>query len=121
MPNFETYRPQPESAPTPTLTITGRGDIHLNGVALRALGSPRAVDLLYDCDTRTIGVQPADPGLFPLHALRCMDGSQSIRAVDFLRHYGIGFKPQVDTTWPAVMDDGVLCAGPNVVPDGVTK
>ncbi len=111
MPNFEIYRPQPEPAPTPTLTITAREQIHLNGAAARALGRPFAVHLLYDPDSRIIGIRPHgshQTDTFQVHALRCADGSHSIAAAPFLRHYRLTV--DCDRTWPAVMDDGVLCA-----------
>jgi hypothetical protein len=60
MPNFETFeRKNARVSKYPTLTITVRGTLNLNGPAHALLGKPEAAVLLYARDDRVIGLRPA--------------------------------------------------------------
>jgi hypothetical protein len=60
MPDFETFeRQNAKASRDPTLTITVRGTLNLNGPAYALLGKPEAAVLLYARDERVIGLSPA--------------------------------------------------------------
>ena len=91
------------------VTLRPRGEIFLNGKAYERLGSPEAAVLLYDENTRTIGVRPADPEL--PNAFRFVrkgnEGRRKIYACSFCRHFKL--KPEKTLAFHKVkIDDGVL-------------
>ena len=60
MPDFEIFeRKNARASKGPTLTITVRGTLNLNGPAYALLGKPEAVVLLYARADRVIGLRPA--------------------------------------------------------------
>lgn len=93
----------------PTATITMRGCILLNRAAHTAMGSPDAVELLYDRAERIVGLRPAAQSLlhaFPVRSQRSTD-TVIISAHGFLRNYSIDNSTSLRRS--AWMDDGVLC------------
>lgn len=77
----------------PTITIQKNGLLSLNKTASVLLGSPVAVELLYDRGSRTIGIRPVDSDVDHACALRSAAGPGVapfvISALSFLRFYGI--------------------------------
>ena len=113
MPNFETFtRRMIPLTKKPYVTIQKRGTISMNKAAFVAMGSPEAVELLFDSVAQIIGFRPVDPSLPHAYAPRGV-GSKAdsttyvISAAAFTQYF------QIDTTvsrrWEAAIDDGVLC------------
>ena len=114
MHNFESFsKNQAQRHTDPQITVLQRGTLSLNRSAYLALGSPKAVELLYDSGDRVVGLRPTD-----VHApnaavvrqpSRGEKGPFLVTAMAFARFYGI------DTTQSlrreAVLEDGILCMG----------
>jgi len=111
MANFEVFRSKGARAngSTDTLTIDKRGQLAIGRDAYLQLGEPKAVELLYDRETTTIGIRPVDPSSGTAYAVRGGDKiSYTVSGTAFLRHYGIPFG---DTAIRrrAEMVNGILC------------
>jgi hypothetical protein len=95
----------------PTLTVQKNGAISLNKAAHVALGSPAAVELLYDQKTRTIGLRAVGSDADHAYAVRSSRGNGLspfvISAMAFLHFYDIDVA--VSRRWSAYLYDGVLC------------
>lgn len=119
MPNFESFsrRMLPLKA-DPRVTIQKRGTISLNRSAFAALGSPDAVELLYDRERGIVGLRSIDPKADNAYQVRRSSPSASgpwvISAMAFTRFYDID--TSVSLRWPAYLDDDILCA--NITEDG---
>lgn len=93
----------------PSVTITTRGVASLSRSAKDALGDPDEVELLWDANTRTMGIRPAKGERRYAYKVRrpSTGGTAIVTIKAFAEYYGI------DTTWarrrPAVIRDGVLC------------
>jgi hypothetical protein len=77
-PNFEVFvnrrnRPTMELA----ASLHASGTLGITRGAFEALGSPEAVELLYDAEQHIIGLRPADPSLPHVYRLRHPPGSAS--------------------------------------------
>jgi hypothetical protein len=116
MPNFETFsRSLLQLKAEPQITVLRRGTMSLNKSAYTALGSPDAVELLYDTDERIVGLRPIDARAQNAYVVRQPAGAGKgpfvITAMAFTKFYGI------DTTQSlrreAFLDDGVLCMSLN--------
>lgn len=116
MPQFETFTKRMIPLKRdPHITIQKRGTMSLNKSAYVALGSPDAVELLYDTGERIVGLRPADSLAEHAHTVRASttsgSGTFAISAMAFTKFYDI------DTTrslrWAAYLDDGVLCINLN--------
>jgi hypothetical protein len=112
MPKFEqfTKRLIPLSK-EPTVTMQARGNLSLNASAFAAMGSPKAVHLLYDRDEHIIGLRPADPEDPNSYKLRSFPrrgetGPHIVTAAAFTTYYEIDTTPQ---RYGAVFEDGILC------------
>lgn len=124
MPQFETFKkglvPLKRE---PQVTIQRHGTLSLNMSAYVALGSPDAVELLYDAEERIVGLRPVDPRADHAYMVRPSTSQTSrrfaISAMAFTRFYDI------DTTqsrrWAAYVDDGVLCVSLNDISTPVTS
>ena len=96
-------------APGPTVTVRSRGELRLNRAAVRALGEPAAVALLYAPDCRRLGLRPAARGRPNAYAARpTRSGGAAVGARAFLRYLGrLGLPTR---RYPARMVGGVLTA-----------
>lgn len=124
MPKFETFTKHLVPLKRdPHVTIQRRGTMSLNKSAHVALGSPDAVELLYDCADRIVGLRPVDPRADHAYMVRpstnAVSGPFAISAMAFTKFYDI------DTTqslrWAAYVDDGVLCINLNETATPVTS
>lgn len=95
----------------PFVTIQKRGTISLNKSAFIALGSPDAVELLYDRDERVVGLRPAKPTLDHVYPVRSATGKDTgpyvISAIAFTKFYGISTEQSL--RWQAHVVEDVLC------------
>lgn len=76
----------------PRVTLNARGVFLLNQAAYAAMDSPRAVELRYDGDTRTIGLTPKDPRHQNAFPVKGKPESKKwnyrlIHAAPFCKHY----------------------------------
>lgn len=91
------------------VTINSRGGITLSEAAYHQLGSPEAVQLLYNRDEQIVGFRAAMAPSLDAYAIRPFNGGTSfgVAGKAFTQHYGI------DTTVarrrPTVMDGDLLC------------
>ncbi len=124
MPKFETFKRGLLQIPAePQVTILRRGILSLNKPAHSALGSPDAVELLYDPCERVVGLRPVDPREENSYIVRRPRsggrGPFVITAMAFTKLYDI------DTTQSlrrdAFLDNGVLCVCLNDAATPVTS
>lgn len=113
MTKFETFnRDLPQLKADPQVTILRRGILSLNKAAHSALGSPDAVELLYDSCERVVGLRPVDPRAVNGYVVRRPRGGGRgpfvITAMAFTKLYDIDTAQSL--RWDAFLDaDGVLC------------
>ncbi len=112
MPNFETFsRSLLQLNAQPQITVLRRGNMSLNRSAYTALGSPGAVELLYDACERIVGLRPIDPRRSNAYVVRRPAGSDKgpfvITAMAFTKFYAIDTSTSLRRN--AYLDDGVLC------------
>lgn len=94
----------------PFVTIQRRGSMSFNAAAHAAMGSPEAIEFLYDADERIVGVRGVDPDVEHAYPIRPMGTARNTFMVSgraFTQHYGID--TEVARRYPAQMVDGVLC------------
>ena len=111
MPNFEVFTKKLiPLGKEPTVTIQRRGNLTLNTSAFAAMGSPKAVTLMYDRDACIIGLQPAerdDPNAYPPRPAQGRPtGPYVVTAAAFMTYFGIDVTPR---RFKAIFEDGVLC------------
>lgn len=112
MPEFETFsRSMLPLSRDPAVTLQRRGTISLNRAAFAALRSPAAVELLFDIDSRIIGMRSVDPrsenARFVRSSTPAPSGPFLISAMAFFRVYGIDVR--ASRRFPAYVIDQVLC------------
>jgi hypothetical protein len=112
VPSFETFtRRLVPLAREPMVTIHKRGTISLNKSAHAELGSPAAVELLFDRDEMIVGLRCVDPSVDHAYPVRSASGRDNgpyiISAIAFTKFHAI--KPEVSLRWPSHMDGDVLC------------
>lgn len=113
MANFESFnRHMLALKDEPHLTVHKRGTLSINRSAFESLGSPDAVELLYDRQRSTIGLRPIDARAENAYQVRRPASSPSgpwvISAMAFTKFYDID--TSVTMRWIAYLDDDVLCA-----------
>jgi hypothetical protein len=95
----------------PWVTIQKRGTISLNRSAYEILGSPDAVELLYDADSQIVGLRECDSHDRDAVRVRSPTGKDIgpfvVSAMAYLRFYEIAV--EVSRRWPAYVEEGVLC------------
>lgn len=77
----------------PELTIQAKGTMSLNAAAHHLLGAPEAIELLYDEDSKVIGLRPVnaeDPDAYALRAIGA-GGTYVLSGRAFLQYFGIDF------------------------------
>lgn len=112
MPNFEVFTKRMiPLVKQPFVTIQKRGTISINASSYAALGSPEAVELLYDPAERIVGLRGVDPRSQHAYPLRAAggkeDGPYVVSGTAFTKFYGID--TEVSRRWVGVLQDGVLC------------
>jgi hypothetical protein len=101
----------------PYVTIQRRGVFGFNLPAFMLLGSPTAVELMYDRRARIIGIRGVDETVEHAYAIRPNGGANSrattylVSGQAFTKYYRID--TSVSRRWPVTMADDVLCVDLN--------
>jgi hypothetical protein len=100
----------------PYATIQKRGTVSLNKAAHHLLGSPEAIELLYDAESRVIGFRTVETSVEHAYTVRSMGGaSRSDTAATTYMISGTAFFNyyEIDTSearrYPVELVDGILC------------
>lgn len=114
VPTFETFRKRMVPlTKAPYVTIQRRGTMSFNKSAYAALGSPEAVELLYDRDEQIIGVRPVDRSVEHAYPIRPSGGGKAdpgswmVSGRAFVQYYDID--TELSRRYPVSMDGDVLC------------
>ena len=111
MPDFEVFtRRMIPLVKQPTVTLQKRGTLSFNKAAHVAMGSPEAVELLYDRAQKIIGIRAVPPEVEHAYPMRPQankaDGPYIVSGAAFTKYYGIDTDEA--RRWTAVIEDGVL-------------
>lgn len=116
MPEFEVFRKR--MAPLvkdPFVTIQRRGVMSLNAAAYAALGSPSAVELLFDPKERIVGLRATEENSEHAYPVRSTSSKREstfmVSGTAFTKFYGIDTTESVRRR--AVLENGVLCVDLN--------
>jgi len=89
----------------------GRNTFYLNGKAFEALGSPAAVEMMFEGNERVIGLRPIDPSkrnAFRIRKHGKTGNYKRIPASAFCRHIRLDTRRTVLFDQPDVDNDGVM-------------
>ena len=94
---------------SPFVTLQKRGTMSFNKSAHVAMGSPEAIELMYDAEEQVIGVRGVDPRAEHAYPIRETNNSTSfvVSGRAFTQYYHID--TDVSRRYPAEINDGVLC------------
>lgn len=91
----------------PRVTIRRNGKMSLNSAALRVLGDPNAVVLLYDGTTRSVGLRPATRRVSHAYPVsRHGRGAATVTFIAFAKHYGIDLS--TTRSYDGALEDDIL-------------
>jgi len=107
---FETFnKRQATSSKTPMVTIQMRGGFSFNKAAYDALGSPEAVELLYDREAKRIGFrasEPENPLAYPVKSQGRNTTGKQVAGQAFAKYYDIDVS--VARRYAVDMQDDIL-------------
>ncbi len=98
----------PSTSP-PQITIQRRGTLAINCAAFEALGSPAAVELLFDVDHRILGLRAiatTDANGYPVRGAGTPSTRYLIAGAAFTKYHNIA--TEMARRWYAELDDDVL-------------
>jgi hypothetical protein len=93
----------------PYVTMQRKGPFSFNQAAFELMGSPEAVELLYDKDTERVGFRPVSPDrpqAFPVRAQGKNSVTHIVAGQSFAKHYELD--TSVARRYAPVMEDGML-------------
>lgn len=93
----------------PYVTVQRKGPFSFNQAAFELMGSPEAVELLYDRDTERVGFRPVAPDrpqAFPVRAQGANSVTHVVAGQSFARYYELD--TSVARRYAPTMEDGVL-------------
>lgn len=96
----------------PYVTVQKRGLLSFNKSAYVAMGSPEAVELLYNADSRMIAVRAVGEDVPHAYKFRTLGGQKKeattfmVAATAFTNYYGI--PTEVSVRRKAIVEDGLL-------------
>jgi hypothetical protein len=93
----------------PYVTIQRRGPFSFNRAAYELMGSPEAVELLYDRDTERVAFRPVSaerPRAFPVRAQGKNAATHMVSGQAFTKHYGLD--TSVARRYAVEMEDEML-------------
>ena len=111
MPNFEVFtKKMVPLAKAPSVTINRRGTLSFNKAAHVAMGSPDAVELLFDRSERIIGVRKASSDQGNAYHVRSgtrpNDGPYFVTGGAFCRYYNVD--TDRSRRWTPTFEDEIL-------------
>lgn len=110
---FEVFKKSSAPVSTvPSVTIQKRGLLSLNRAAYRMIGSPEAVELLWDPERRVIALRPApleSPDAYPARAQAGNSDRGPILVAGSLFTRYIGIDTSHAKRWVPTLEDGLLC------------
>ncbi len=89
----------------------GRNTFYLNGKAFESLGSPAAVEFMFEDNERIIGMRPIDPAkknAFHIRQHGKTGNYKRIAASAFCRHIRLDTRETVLFDTPEIDDEGVM-------------
>lgn len=108
--NFELFtgRNRPTFPNIPRVTLNRKSNFYLNDAAYLALGSPQAVVLMFDADSKAIGLKPAELSIRHAYPVRKQVNSKSylIGGIAFVRHYSIPLEDAL--SFSPTVEDGII-------------
>lgn len=112
MPKFEVFRKRMVPlVKNPYVTVMTRGTMSMNKAAFEALGSPKAIELLYDPEERIIGFHGVDPSEEHAYAIRSGGGKYDtnyiVSGTALVKYYGI--PTPVSRRYAAYLEGETLC------------
>lgn len=109
---FEVFKKSSAPVSTvPSVTIQKRGLISLNRAAYELIGSPEAVELLWDFDRRVIGLRATDlanPDAYPARPQSAQSNRGPILVAGSLFTRYIGLDTTEAKRWVPQVEDGIL-------------
>src|SRR5215210_3643772 len=93
----------------PYVTLQRKGPFSFNQAAFELMGSPEAVELLYDADTERVAFRPVAPDrpqAFPVRAQGKNSVTHIVAGQSFARHYELD--TSVARRYAPVTEDGML-------------
>lgn len=115
---FEVFKKSSAPLPSvPSVTIQKRGLMSLNRAAYQLIGSPDAVELLWDRERKLIGIRPADiasPDGYPARAQSATSNRGPILVAGSMFTRFIELDTSRAKRWVPRLDDGILCIDLNV-------
>lgn len=107
--SFEEFTGRDTKVPSerPRVTLMRNGKMSLNQAAIRAMGDPSAIVLLYDATTRSVGLRPATrrlPHAYPVS--RHGKSAATVTVLAFAKHYGIDLS--TTRSYDGALEDGIL-------------
>ncbi len=110
MRKFEEFtgRATPASSKLMRVALQKRGTISLNRAAYLALGEPEAIAMLYDHESRAVGMKPISKDIRHAYPIRKQPNSKSylIGAQAFCKYYDI--QTGSNRAFAPLIEDGVL-------------
>lgn len=112
--NWEEFEPGPvvQNAERIHVTINRRGNLYLNGRAVKAMGEPDAVVLMYDRRKQVIGIKRSPLDRPNAYRLKRKDsdrvGGRMLYAANFCRHHHIKPEETLAFTAAEVDKNGIL-------------
>jgi hypothetical protein len=110
VPNFETFtKRMVPLTKAPYVTIQKRGIMSLNKSAWVALGSPEAIEFLYDPEEQIIALKGVDPNVehaYPIRGTKT-DGPWIVSGTAFTRYFKIA--TDVSRRYTPYVDGDLLC------------
>lgn len=111
-PHFKEFPYRTKRGGEPAITFQSRGSATANPAAVRALGEPDEIMLLYDEEQKIIGiraVKTGTKGAYPLRPLSSKDSATRSFAVrGLLSYYGIDFAGEARRYRAHVLDEHTL-------------
>lgn len=111
-PNFQEFPYRTTRGGEPAISFQSRGAATVNPAAVKALGAPDEIMLLFDEDKHILGiraVKKGTKGAYPLRPLSKADSSTRSFAVrGLLRYYGINFEGVTRRYRAHVLDEKTL-------------
>jgi hypothetical protein len=90
------------------VSMNSKGEIVLNAAAFEKLGAPKAVTMMFDMETSTIGLRPTSPLMPNAHPVALKEGNRRrVGAPGFVRKYDIKLDGTIKFRTPAI-EDGIL-------------